>query len=353
MCSCFGMPVSCLEPCNAHRCDRSVCGFRLLGPFLRLLILCGGSAALRSRSECQLLQDPAVGVVDDRVAQRGEVDLRGPFGGVAQGRADDRKRDVAVARLGGPAVAGSVGGEGRGRVQQGGEASEPPVVVVEGREVLRIGRRGVGGGQDREDVGRVGGRRTVAVENRPDAGFDADRDRLSGFAAEVADAVAPEVGFAQVGDVHEGHAARAEAEKKEVAREAQGAAGRQVEFAEPRHEVAADGPFAGAVHARVDVAERVGLLDQAQRHGPVVGGAQVAHVERHRVPRHAPGDEVGVVVGHRLLGQRRERQLLAVQKAREARGAAGVVACRAVVFAAAQLLDPEAEELEEGRRCGA
>ena len=72
----------------------------------------GGAAAparRRGRRGIQHGYDPMIGIVDNRIFQRREVDSGSVLGGMPHARADDRDGNIVVTRHRSPAVARGVG----------------------------------------------------------------------------------------------------------------------------------------------------------------------------------------------------------------------------------------------------
>ena len=167
---------------------------------------------------------------------------------------------------------------------------------------------------------------------------------LPRLAAHVVDRPVPHVLFPEKSHVDERHATHAVAENEQVAGQRQRTRNRQVEALQTGDEPLVDGPFARAVDARIDTAERRRRLGQPPADRLVVNRAQDAHVERHGVPDDPAAQQVSVVLLDQPLGERGERQLAAAEKARKTVERARVVAGRAQPVVGRQLRDLLAHE---------
>ena len=90
------------------------------------------------------------------------------------------------------------------------------VVAIQCRLILGKGLVRFRCPQNREKVRRIS-RRRMPDDNFAHARFDADAQRLPGFATRVDDFIVPDIFRLQIGHVDESHAARAVTENKEVA----------------------------------------------------------------------------------------------------------------------------------------
>lgn len=113
-----------------------------------------------------------------------------------------------------------------------------------------------------------------------------------------------------------------------------------------------DGPFARAVHPRVDPAEGIRLLDQMLTHRLVVDRPQDAHVERDGVAHHAPSLETCAILPDERLGQCPEGEVLPLEINRQTVHRPAVVAGRTVMPAMLQKFDLPAHEVENRRFVG-
>ena len=164
------------------------------------------------------VQQLVVGTVDEGVVQLLQVDAGGAFGGVAHALTDDGDGYMLGIGGAGPGMAADVGGE----VDAAEHLAEDfQSAVVEGQLVLVLAVCDLFVLVLRKDGEEVGAGGLPAVDDLLHHRFDAHDDTLVGLATDVADEAAGDVGLTQERQIDEGHAAHAEAEEEEVARQRQ------------------------------------------------------------------------------------------------------------------------------------
>lgn len=156
----------------------------------------------------------AVGIVNNRGVERGEIDACGAFGVVTHCLADGGYGDVAALGDACPAMPGDVGCERNGASCHVADGAQVAVYQVDGVQVLpplALARRCDYG----QKVRRVGV--LVSVYNILHGLFPLDVEPLAGLLTAVGKHAVAEVGFLQAGHIDKWHTARVEAEHEEVA----------------------------------------------------------------------------------------------------------------------------------------
>ena len=235
---------------------------------------------------------------------------------MAETVADHRQGNVAVAGRRSPGVPRHVHAQrllGSGHLPHG---LEVPVDLMAREDVLPalVGMRVGDYGQQVAGLRPQG----IFVEQLLHAGLPAHAEQLSGLAPTVFEHAVAEVAAAQVGHVHEGHAAGVEGEQEHVAREIERGAldeGEPADTAEQRH---GNRPFPGSAYAGVDGPEGIFLLRESAVDRPVVDSAQYAHVEGCGVGAEAACAQIGLIGGEQRRRHCVQRKVRSVPETAEA-----------------------------------
>ena len=176
-------------------------------------------------------------------------------------------------------------------------------------------------------------------DNFAHARFDADAQRLSGFATRVDDFIVPDIFRLQIGHVDESHAARAVAKDKKIAcqRERRGIG--QIQPPQLGDETFVDSPLAGTVDSGIDMPKRIGLLDTVLADGFIVNGSENTHVKRYGIAHDAPPDQKAVVLVDQGFGYGRKRNVFCPEKTHKTVQRPPVVPGRSEAVAVRQFVD--------------
>ena len=205
----------------------------------------------------QQFQDFQICLVDDRCAERCQIDARSGLGVVTHPLTDDRNRYVQTPGYAGPRVTADIHGERLGELEPGSDNLQTLVHLVRGIEVLGALVYAVLRTDDGQQVGRAAG--VILGYQLVHAPLPLDGELLPGLPPVVGENAPAEVGLAQVGHVDEGHATRIEREQEHVAGKVERGMRPEVHLLDLADDFGSDGPLHGFVHPRVDVPKGVTL----------------------------------------------------------------------------------------------
>lgn len=247
---------------------------------------------IRHPRESDRPYDQSVGAVNDGGLERGEIDLGGRFRVMAHSFANYTDGNSFGARRRCPAVAGAVESQGNLEIGQARDCLELPVYA---RCAVTVGDSFVGKrvGEYRQQI--LSGIRWIFLDYRLHFFGPRYVEALSRFPPTVGHMIVCTVLFSQESHIDEAHPPQIETQHEHVAGEVHLAPPGQLQILYAAYGGDGDRPFDGAFSAGIDVAKRIALFDGFAFHGPVIDGAEYAHVERGGVRYRSADPQIGLV----------------------------------------------------------